>query len=92
MQLQFHTSTLGLHREKGSKWKILYFYISDKNKSPLFDQKVFDLIQNMAWLFYSRHTLSDLVCIAEFCCKALDLSETFRLRVDVEGFKEINLT
>ena len=46
----------------------------------------------MAWLFYSQHALSDLVRVAEFFCKALHLSETFRIHVDVEGFKEINLT
>ena len=71
---------------------MLHFHIGDNNKSPFFDQGAFDLIQNMVWLFHSRHALSDLVGIAEFFCKALDLCEAFRIHVDVEGFKEINLT
>lgn len=71
---------------------MLHFHVSDYNKSPFSDQKAFDLIQNMVWLFHPRHALSDLVGIPEFFCKALDLCDTFRVDVDVKGFKDVNLT
>ena len=89
---ELNTSALRFEREQRSKWKLLHFHVSENNKSPFSGQKASDLIHNMVWLFHSRHALADLVGIAEFFCKALDLSETFRIFVDVKGFKEVNLT